>query len=127
VIVLDASVLIALFDEHDARHAAALDCLVASAAEPFACSPITLAEVFAGPARLGRLDAAQRAVGALGVSEIGLPADAAIRLAVLRADTGLKLPDCCVLLAAEVARASVITFDERLAREAAVRGLGSPD
>jgi toxin FitB len=127
VIVLDPSVLVALFDEHDAQHARALDRLVACAGEPFACSPITLAEVFTGPARQGRLAAARRAVDALGLSEIGLPDDAAVRLAGLRAETGLKLPDCCVLLAAEVAHATVITFDERLARVTATRGLDSPD
>ena len=47
-----------------------------------------------------------------------LAADAPVRLAALRADTGLKLPDCCVLLAADAASADgVLTFDDALARE----------
>jgi len=37
--------------------------------------------------------------------------------------TGLKLPDCCVVLAAEDAGASIASFDERLAQCAEVRNL----
>jgi predicted nucleic acid-binding protein len=123
VIVLDASVLIALFDERDAQHARAVDRLVELARVPFRCSPITLAEVFVGPARAGRLDQARRAVETLGVREIALPMDAPVRLATLRVETGLRLPDCCVLLTAQTERASVLSFDDRLAREASRRGL----
>lgn len=46
-----------------------------------------------------------------------------MRLAELRALTGLRLPDCCVQLAAEYADASaVLTSDARLARAAAELG-----
>jgi predicted nucleic acid-binding protein len=45
-------------------------------------------------------------------------------LATLRAETGLKLRDCCVLLAARDSSASdVLTSDERLAKAAAGRGV----
>jgi predicted nucleic acid-binding protein len=127
VIVLDASVLIALLDARDAQHARAVDRLKLLAASPFACSPITLAEVLVGPARAERLDEAHRAVEALGVREIALPADSATRLAMLRAQTGLRLPDCCVLLAAESIRAPVVSFDVRLVSAAGRLGLVSSD
>jgi predicted nucleic acid-binding protein len=123
VIVLDASVLIAWLDEHDAQHAEAVERLTDAADQPFGCSPITLAEVYVGPARAHRLEVAQRAVAGLGVTEVELPADAAARLASLRAETGLKLPDCCVVLAAQDERAAVLTFDDRLARIAEELGL----
>jgi hypothetical protein len=59
------------------------------------------------------------------VSEIALPADAAPRLASLRAETHLTLPNCCVLLAAQAAGAGlVLTFDDRLTREASRLGFG---
>lgn len=45
-----------------------------------------------------------------------------LRLARLRATTGLKLPDCCALDAALGHGASLATFDEALA--AAARRLG---
>jgi hypothetical protein len=35
------------------------------------------------------------------VRELALPSDAAQTLATLRARTNLRLPDCCVLLAAQ--------------------------
>jgi len=51
----------------------------------------------------------------LRVRSVPFEDDAHIRLATLRAGTGLKLPDCCVLLAAEQVHAAVATFDDRLA------------
>jgi predicted nucleic acid-binding protein len=123
VIVLDASVLIAHLDERDAQHALAVERLLAAAEHPLGCSSMTLAEVFVGPARHGRLQAARAAVAELGANEIGLGADAATRLASLRAETGLELPECCVLLAAEDERAvGVLTFDDRLSRAAEALG-----
>jgi toxin FitB len=124
VIILDASVLIAHFDRHDAHHGAATQRLLDLADEPFGASLVTLAEVLVAPARAGNLPAARAAMQTIGVSELPLPSDAAERLATLRAETALKLPDCCVLLAAEAADGAVFTFDDRLAREAARRGLG---
>jgi predicted nucleic acid-binding protein len=125
VIVLDASVLIAHLDERDALHARAEDALLAAADQPLRCSPITLAEVLVGPARQRQLDAARAALHELELEQIPLGDDAPIRLAGLRAETGLKLPDCCVLLAAQDAgAATVLTFDDALAR--AVERLGPP-
>lgn len=123
MIVLDASVLIAHFDRDDAGHDRARAWLLETAEQPLAASAITLAEVLVAPARGGRLDTAHAALRDLGVGEVPVPAGAAERLAALRADTGLKLPDCCVLLAAqEVAADAVLTLDHRLAKRA--RALG---
>ena len=119
MIVLDANVLIAHLDERDAQHERAVERLLELAEQPLACSTITLAEVLVGPARHGRLDVARTAIAEIGVIEITLAVDAAERLASLRAETSLKLPDCCVLIAAQDATAAgVLTFDDRLARAA---------
>jgi predicted nucleic acid-binding protein len=124
VIVVDASVLIAHLDERDALHARAGDALLAAADRRLGCSPITLAEVLVGPARRDRLDAARAPVAELDVEEIPLGEDAPVRLAALRAGSGLKMPDCCVLLAAQDSGAeAVLTFDEALAREVERLGL----
>jgi predicted nucleic acid-binding protein len=123
MIVLDANVLIAHLDRDDALNRAANRQMRVVAKQPFGASSLTLAEVLVMPMRTGRLRAARAALQALEVAELPLPPNATERLAELRADTGLRLPDCCVLLAAEAANGGVLTFDERLAREAAERGL----
>ena len=128
MIVVDASVLIAHLDERDALHTRASDALLAAADRRLGCSPITLAEVLVGPARRDRLDAARAAVAELDVEEIPLGEDAAVRLAALRAGSGLKLPDCGVLLAAQDAAAeAVLTFDDALGREVERLGLRAAD
>jgi predicted nucleic acid-binding protein len=125
VIVLDASVLIAHLNATDAHHERATELLLAARDEPFAASPLTLAEVLVGPARAGLLDRASIVLRQLGVTAVALDSDAPARLATLRAVTGLKLPDCCVLLAAEQTGASVLTFDDKLAAAARKRGLSA--
>jgi predicted nucleic acid-binding protein len=124
VIVLDANVLIAHLDQRDAHHVAATKRLLDLAEQPFGASSITLAEVLVAPTRAGSLPVAQAALRTLEISELQLPPSASERLAALRVETALKLPDCCVLLAAEAGHGSVFTFDDRLAREATKRGLG---
>jgi len=123
VIVLDASVLIAHFDATDVRHERAGAILRDAIEEPLGASPITLAEVLVGPARAGQVERGTALLHELDVTSVRLLDDAPARLAVLRADTGLKLPDCCVLLAAEQTRGAVATFDDRLANAATEQGL----
>lgn len=123
MIVLDASVLIAHLDQNDLHHALATERLLEVADRPLGASSITLAEVLVAPTRTGRLTAARAALSALGVHELPLPPNASERLAALRVETALKLPDCCVILTAEAAGGAVLTFDDRLAREATRFGL----
>ncbi len=124
MIVLDASVLIGHLDGRDAHHRKARALLEASDGVPLGASAITLAETLVAPARAGRLEEAQKALELLGVAELELGADAPVRLAALRAETGRKLPDCCVLLAAQDREATVASFDVGLVRAAERLGLG---
>jgi predicted nucleic acid-binding protein len=125
LIVVDASVLIGHLDGSDAHHQRAVAVLLATAGQPLLASPITVAEVLAGPARTGRLEDAQNALDEIGLGQVPFGPDAAVRLATLRAETSLGLPDCCVLLAAQDARAAAIaTFDDRLAAAARRAGVG---
>ncbi len=122
MIVLDASVIIAHWDSADAHHPQANELLLRSSGEEIAASPVTLAEVLVVHVRSGRLDAARQALKDLEVLTLPLDDDAAVGLALLRSSTGLKLPDCCVLLAAEQRGASIATFDARVAAAARARG-----
>jgi predicted nucleic acid-binding protein len=123
VIVLDASVLIAYLDGEDDHHAAAETLLAQAIDDDLAANSLTLAEVLVVPVRDGRLDQTLAALRDLEIQELPFPADTAVRLAQLRATAGLKMPDCCVLLAAEDAAARVASFDERLAQAAEKRNL----
>lgn len=123
MIVLDASVLIGYLDAEDGQHQAAEALLAREIDDDFAASSLTLAEVLVGPARARRLDDALLALRDLDIEERQFPAEAAVRLARLRADTGLRMPDCCVLMSAQEAEARVATFDGRLARAARDLGL----
>jgi predicted nucleic acid-binding protein len=126
VIILDASVLIAHLDAGDAQHERAVQRLLEVADQPLGCSSITRAEVLAGPARHGRTDIAEAALGTLALEDVALAGNAPARLAELRVTTGLKLPDCCVVLAAQDADADLIlSFNERLSRAAARLGFGA--
>lgn len=122
MIVLDASVLIAYLDADDSQHAAA-ETLLAREIDDLAADPLTLAEVLVVPVRDNRLDLVLSVLRDLEVEAPPFPADAAVRLAQLRATTRLKMPDCCVLLTAEDAGARVASFDARLAQAAEDRDL----
>jgi predicted nucleic acid-binding protein len=125
VIVLDAGALIAFLHPSHELHGRAVTSLIELGPGPaLGISPLTHAEVLVGPARAGTLDAAEQAIAALGVSDIELPIDAGRRLGTLRARTRLKLPDCCVIMAAEIAAGTILTFDDRLAAAARRLGVG---
>lgn len=123
MIVLDASVLIGHLDGNDLHHQRARDLLEESGASPLGASSISLAETLVAPARAGRLAAAHDALGRIGIAELALGAEAPARLARLRADTGRKLPDCCVLLAAQDHEGAVASFDADLLKAARALGL----
>lgn len=123
MIVLDASVLIAHLDGADRHHDRARVLLEACGGEDFGASTITLAETLVSPARVGRLADAEKALERLGVSELGFGENAAARLAEMRAQAGLKMPDCCVLLAAQEHAGGVASFDADLLAAARAVGL----
>lgn len=126
-IVLDASVLIGHLDNNDPHHARAVRLLEATDGQMLGASTITLAETLVAPARADRLADAQSALSRLGVRELAFGDKAASRLARLRADLGVKLPDCCVLLAAQEHTGAVASFDTGVIKAARKLGLRTVD
>jgi toxin FitB len=122
-VVLDASVLIAHLDSNDQHHASAANLLAATDGQSLGASTITLAETLVAPARAGRIAEAEVILGRLGVQELALGEGDASRLARLRADVAVKLPDCCVLLAAQACAGAVASFDSDLLKAARKLGL----
>ena len=123
MIILDASVLIAHLDVTDALNDRAQVLLDSTAGQALAASVMTVAEILVGPTNAGTAEKAMAVLRQLGVANLGIDGDAVFRLAALRSTTGLRLPDCCVLLAAESEGAAVATFDKRLASAARAEGL----
>lgn len=119
MIVLDASFLIAHLDAHDAHHERALRLLSENADESLGASTVTIAETLVIPARAGLLVDGRDTLEQMGVVELSFGVDAHVRLAELRAKTGHKLPDCCVLMAAKEIGGVVASFDTALTEAAA--------
>lgn len=122
MIVLDASFMIAYLRDQDAHHHRAVSLM--GKAEFLGCtaSAITWAEALVAAARAGRLAEVKAALDAV-VDVVPLPENTHVQLAALRAETGLKLPDCCVVLAAESSGSGIATFDGPLAKAARARGI----
>jgi predicted nucleic acid-binding protein len=126
VIVLDASVLIAYLAEDDPHHQRSRRILAAD--DQFMAHSITLAEAFVKGERENRLDEVAEAFEGLAIAEADRMGHEPRRLARLRVQTGLKIPDCCVLMLADAqdavqANAFLATFDARLAQVARQRGI----
>ncbi len=123
MIVLDASVMIAILDASDPHFLAARELLAANTAERLAAHRLTLAEALVQAVRADRgaeVSSALRSLGIESVDELDDP----LELAQVRTGSGLKAPDSCVLLAARRAGAALATFDSRLA--SAARTIGVP-
>lgn len=123
MIVLDASVLIAHLDGRDPHHESAVTLLREHSTELLGASQISLAETLVAPARAGRLEEAQEALERIAIRELAFGHRASPRLASLRVETGLKLPDCCVLLAAQDHYGGVASFDRNLRQRAGDLGI----
>lgn len=119
LMILDASVLIALMNPRDAhygdavtivRRAAIVGGLVAHA--------MTIAESAVGAAEHGRIEQVRSAYAGIGLATAHTDPEQPWRVAALRASTRLPIPDCCVLDLALESLGSLATFDSRLAAAA---------
>jgi predicted nucleic acid-binding protein len=123
MIAVDASWVVALRDPLDAHHGAAVASNDAMGDEPALLALVTFAECLVAPAKMGVLDEAAAELRAA-FDVIGPDADAALRWAALRAETGLRLPDTIVLdVALQCHARAIATFDGVLALRARERGL----
>ena len=125
MIVLDATVLIALLSPTDTHHERAKS-LFTTARGPLLIHPLTAAETLAGAAKVGRDAALWSHLQNLGVQLTAIGPIEPMLLARLRAQHGLKMPDTCVLAAATHAGVPLATFDDRLGEVAESAGLRHP-
>lgn len=118
MITLDASVLIAHLYPHDPHHQAATDYLRQAAEEGFLVHAVNLAEVLVGGVRAGRGQEMLADLEAMGIQLADRRDGEPLRLANVRASSGLKLPDCCALDTALSTASTLATFDDALAQAA---------
>lgn len=122
--VLDASVLIALMNPGDVHYADAVAMVRRGAiAGGLLAHPMTVAESAVGAAEHGRLEQVRRAFDGLGLATAESDPEQPWRLAALRAEARLPLPDCCVLDLAIVSGGDLATFDTRMAVAARRHGV----
>jgi len=122
-LVLDASVLIALYNDKDAHHEWAVDLMFQSPAETFHMSSMNLAEVAVQPTRLGIEEKFYQGISGLNIKVSGLDTDAGVELARIRATTNVPLPDCCAIQLVLEKEASLATCDKTQAKAAKSLGI----
>jgi predicted nucleic acid-binding protein len=118
VIVLDASVVIAMFNPNDPHHNRAIDVIDENAGDALVIHPMTLAEVLVGAVQQGHASRRLAEIDSIGIRRSEPHVDEPLLLAELRATTGLRLPDCCVLAVATQKSGTLVTFDGALKRAA---------
>ncbi len=123
MITLDASVVIAHLQPRDYHHHAATAYLREHADQPLLIHSLNLAEVLIGGVKAGRGHELLDDLHAIGLRVADQREGEPLRLAALRVETGLKLPDCCALDTALTSESTLATFDERLAAAARTRHL----
>jgi predicted nucleic acid-binding protein len=123
VIVADASVIIAAANPAEVHHERARAILREAGEAGVVLHSLTMAEVLVGPARSGAQDVAHAAFAAAGIRSSSATDPPPTALALVRASAALKMPDACVLATAEHLAVPLATFDERLVRAAAARGV----
>jgi predicted nucleic acid-binding protein len=126
VIVLDASALIALLDDHDVHHDWALQMFIDTVSEDLSISVLNFSEVLVHPVKAGRSKEFLESLHGLGLTVHGVDSEEALSLATMRATSGLRMPDVIAVNLALRFDAALATTDRSLgqaARDAAVRVL----
>lgn len=121
MITLDASLVIAHLNPHDSHHQAATAYLRDSAGERLLIHSLNLAEVLIGGVKVRRGQEMLSDLHAIGIGVADRTEGEALRLAHLRVECGLKLPDCCALDTALATKSTLATFDDALAKAARTR------
>lgn len=121
MITLDASLVIAHLNPSDPHHESATSYLRDTADETLLIHSVNLAEVLIGGVRAGRADEMRADLHAIGIRVAAPSEGEPLRLARLRVESRLRMPDCCALDTALRAESTLATFDDALAKAARSR------
>ncbi|GAC1319849.1 MAG: hypothetical protein NVSMB22_03530 [Chloroflexota bacterium] len=129
-VAFDASVLIGFLDPADAHHSRAVEAIRPwlGAGHTLLISASVYAEILLQPLRAGLADTVDAFIDEIGMRITPVDRSIARHAAVLRAQhTSLRLPDAFVLATAMAHNATLLTFNERIERIIAERGVaGTP-
>jgi PIN domain nuclease of toxin-antitoxin system len=125
-IALDSSALISFLEQRE-PYASLLIPLIDAGSAEILLSSVAIAEALVLPARLGGLEVVEQTLRAIlalpSLRTIALDDDVAAMTAVVRARTGLKLPDAAIVAAALIGDAHALIGNDRVWKN---RGLGVP-
>lgn len=123
LVALDASVLIALVNGADEHHETARRLFTDTLEAELCISALTFAEVLVHPVRNDLGSAFLESISGLGLEVHALTSEQTLRLAEIRARSGLRMPDASVLHLAVETGATLATFDTQLAASAQAFGV----
>lgn len=122
-IVLDAGVIIGLYDDSDPHHTWARDFMFQTASDRLMMSAINHSEILVYPIKAGVKDAFLAGIQGL---DIKLDVSSLLeseQLARLRAETGLKMTDVCAIHLAASEDSILATTDKAVAKAAKSIGI----
>ena len=122
-IVLDAGVIIGLYDNNDPHHKWAVDFMFQTTADKLVMSAINHAEIMVYPIRAGVQEAFKAGIEGLGIQLNVSSLSETESLAKLRAETGLKMTDVCALHLALSEDSVLATTDKAVAKVAIEYGI----
>ena len=122
-IVLDAGVIIGLYDDKDPHHKWAVDFMFQTTADKLVMSAINHAEILVYPTKAGVKDAFQAGIEGLGIKLDVSSLLETEALAALRAETGLKMTDVCAIHLATAEDSILATTDKAVAKAAKSHGI----
>ena len=122
-IVLDAGVIIGLYDDKDPHHNWAVDFMFQTTADKLIMSAINHAEILVYPTKAGVKEAFQAGIEGLGIKlDVSSLLDTE-SLATLRSETGLKMTDVCAIHLSSTEDSILATTDKAVAKAAKSRGI----
>lgn len=118
MIVLDASALIALLDDHDVHHDWALQMFIDTVSEDLSISVLNFSEALVHPVKAGRSKEFLDGIQGLGLTVHGVDSEDASSLATMKATSGLRMPDVIAVNLALRLGAVLATTDRSLGKAA---------
>ena len=121
-LVLDAGVVIGLYNDQDAHHRWSIDFMFQTTADKLHISAINYAEIIVSPMKLGMEQKFLQAIQGLGLSIGSVDSQDVMELSKIRNETGLRMTDVCAIQLALKKECPLATTDKAVAK--AAKGLG---